>query len=69
MSIAIPVFHHFNCRKGTPWELAYVYSLMVTVETEHDAREAFDRWKDAMELIGLKVNMEKTKVMITGKHA
>ena len=56
-------------RKGTPWELAYADDLVVTAETEHDAREAFERWKDAMELRGLKVNMEKTKVMITGKHA
>ena len=45
---------------------------MVTAETEHDERESFERverWKDAMKLKGLKVNMEKTKVMITGKHA
>ena len=47
----------------------YADDLIVTAETEKEARESFENWKDAMELRGLKVNMEKTKVMITGKKS
>ena len=58
-----------GARKGTPWELVYADDLVVTAETEQEARDSFERWRDAMELRGLRVNMEKTKVMITGKTA
>ena len=41
----------------------------MTAETEQEARDSFERWKKAMETRGLKVNMEKTKLMITRKKA
>ena len=31
--------------------------------------ERFDRWRKEMELRGLKVNMEKTKMMVTGRSS
>ena len=58
-----------GARKGSPWELVYADDLIVTAETEQEVIESFERWRDAMKLRGLKVNMEKTKVMITGKKS
>jgi len=44
-----------------------VDELALTDESELDVRRAFEEWKAAMESKGLKVNMEKTKLMVTGK--
>jgi len=44
-------------RKGTPWKLACTGDLVVTAETEQEAWELFEKWKDAMEIRGLRVNM------------
>ena len=54
--------------QGREQELAYADDEVVTAETEQEARESFERWKEAMETRGLRMNMEKTKVMITEKH-
>jgi len=42
--------------------------LALTEESELEGRRAFEEWKVAMESKGLKVNMEKTKLMVTGKE-
>jgi Reverse transcriptase (RNA-dependent DNA polymerase) len=50
-------------RKGVPWELMFADDLALTKETKEKVEKVFDRWSDAMESKGLKVNMEKTKMM------
>ena len=50
-----------------PWELLYADDLVLTAESEDEAVNMFNRWKGEMEKRGLKVNMEKTKTMVTGK--
>ena len=54
-------------RNGVPWELGYADDLVLTAESEHDVLERFIRWRKKLELRGLKVNMEKTKMMVTGR--
>jgi len=41
--------------------------LVVTAETEDDLIKRFNEWKDNVENKGIRVNMNKTKVMISGE--
>ena len=54
-------------RRGL-WELLYADDLVITAESMAEASERFNSWKRGMETRGLKVNMEKTKVMVTGRE-
>ena len=56
-------------RNEVPWELGYADDLVLTAESEHDVLERFVRWRKELELRGLKVNMEKTKMMVTGRSS
>jgi len=42
--------------------------LALTGESELGVMEVFEEWKVAMESKGLKVNKEKTKLLVTGKE-
>ena len=50
------------------WELLYADDLVITAETRAEAINRFNNWKRAVEERGMKVNMEKTKVMVTGRQ-
>ena len=50
------------------WELLYADDLVITAETRAEAITRFNTWKRTMGKRGMKVNMEKTKVMVTGKE-
>ena len=52
-----------------PWELLYADDLVLTAESEDEVTSMFNRWKEGMEERGLKVNMDKTKLMATGKRS
>ena len=58
-----------DIRKGVPWELMFADDLALTEESELEVMRAFEKWRAAMESKGLKVNMEKTKLMVTGKRS
>jgi len=55
-------------RVALPWELLYVDDLVVIAETEDDLIKRLTQWKDNMENRGMRVNMNKTKVMIRGER-
>ena len=55
-------------REGLPWELLYADDLVLMAESVEDLKEKVLRWKDCMEVKGLKVNIGKTKVMVSGKN-
>jgi len=55
-------------RVTLPWELLYADDLVVTAETEHDLIKRLNEWKDNLENRGIRVNMNKTKVMISGER-
>jgi len=52
-------------RLALPWELLYTVDLVVTAETEDDLIKRLTEWKDFMGNRSMRVNMNKTKVMIS----
>ena len=48
---------------GLPWELLYADDLVLVAESEKELLEKIKLWKQGLEVNGLRVNMEKTKVM------
>ena len=55
-------------RVALPWELLYADDLAVIAETEEELIERLNEWKDNVESKGMRVNMNKTKVMISGER-
>ena len=55
-----------ECRVGGLWELLYADDLALTAETREEVELMFGEWRRAVEKRGLKVNLEKTKMMVTG---
>lgn len=58
-----------ECRRGGPWELLYADDLVITAESKEEMKERFEIWREGMERRGLKINLGKTKVMVTGREA
>ncbi len=56
-------------RGDGPWELLYADDLVLTAESEEEVIHMFNRWKEEMEQGELKINMEKTKLMVIGNKA
>jgi len=55
-------------RVALPWELLYADDLVVIAETEDDLIKRLNEWKDFVENRGMRANMNKTKVMISGEQ-
>ena len=55
-------------RVSLPWELLYADDLAVRAETEEELIKRLNEWKDNVESKGMRVNMNKTKVMISGER-
>jgi len=55
-------------RVALPWELLYTDDLVVRAETEERLIKRLNEWKDFVENRGMRVNMNKTKVLISGKR-
>jgi len=55
-------------RVALPWELLYADDLEVIAETEEELIKRLSEWKDNVESKGMTVNMNKTKVMISGER-
>ena len=51
---------------GPPWELLYADDLVISAETEEGLKMKLNKWKTEMEAKGLRVNMGKTKIMVSG---
>ena len=51
-----------------PWELLYADDLVLTSKSK-EVTDKFNRWKNEMEQWGLKIYMDKTKIMVAGKKA
>ena len=54
-------------REGLPWELLYADDLVLVAQSIEELREKVQQWKACMESKGLKMNIDKTKVMRSGK--
>jgi len=55
-------------RVALPWELLYADDLAVIAETEEELIKRFNEWKYNVESKGMRVSMNKTKVMISGER-
>ena len=55
-------------RVALPWELLYADDLAVIAETEVELIKRRNKWKDNVESKGMRVNMNKTNVMISGER-
>ena len=55
-----------ECRVGGLWELLYEDDFALTAETQEEVELIFGEWRRAVERRGLKVNLEKTKMVVTG---
>jgi len=55
-------------RVALPWELLYADDLAVIAETEEELIKRHNEWKDNVESKGMRVIMNKTKVMISGER-
>ena len=56
-----------SIRKSNPCELLYADDLVLTAEFKEAVEDTFDAWSSAMELRGLKINIDKTKLMVSEK--
>ena len=55
-----------QARKGLLKEISYADDLVLMSENLEDLRERFQRWRGALESKGMKVNIRKTKMMVSG---
>jgi len=55
-------------RVAMPCELLYADDLAVIAETEEELIKKFNEWKDNVESKSMRVDMNKTKVMISGER-
>ena len=55
-----------HAREGLLNEMFFVDDLVLMTESLGNLRERFQRWKSAMEDKGLKVNVGKSKMMVSG---
>ena len=58
---------HF--RTGCPWELLYADDLVIIAETLSELLEKFRVWKANLESKGLRVNVGKTKILVSVHNA
>jgi hypothetical protein len=58
-----------ECRGEGPWEQLYTDDLVLTAESREGVTDKFNGWKAGIEKRGLKINMDKAMVMVTGKEA
>ena len=55
-----------ECGGGSIWELLYADDLVLTAESKEEVELKFVDWKQAMARRGMKVNIGKSKLMVTG---
>ena len=53
-------------RVAVPWELLYTDDLALIPETEEELIKRLNEWKHNVESKGMRVYMNKTKVVISG---
>ena len=55
-----------NARKGWMKQILYADDLVLMGETMEESIENFDEWREAFESKGIRVNLGKTKLMVSG---
>ena len=57
-----------DVRGKSLWELLYADDLVIIAELEEQVVRRFNEWKRELETRGVKVNMDKTKMIIVGRE-
>ena len=55
-------------RVALPWELLYADDLVVIAETEEDLIMRLNEWKNNVENRGMRVNMNRARVVVGGER-
>ena len=55
-----------ECRCGAPWEMLFADDLVLTADSEDKVKDMFLKWRNALEKRGLKINVSKTKLLVSG---
>ena len=55
-------------RTGCPWEILYAENLMVSAQSMDELLVKLRTWRSEMEKKGLRVNIVKTKLMVSGSN-
>ena len=55
-----------NARKGWMKQILYADDLVLMGETMEELRENFNEWRETFESKGMRVNLRKTKLMVSG---
>ena len=58
-----------ECQGEALWHLLYADDLVLSAESKEAVEQKFMEWKSPLESRGMKVNVGKTKLMVTGKKA
>ena len=56
-----------ECHRGVPWDMLYADDLIITGESKEDVEQQLQNWKVALARRGLKINIGKTKILVSGK--
>ena len=54
-----------ECRNNLPWEMLYANDLVIIADSLKELGTRYAVWKNCMESKGLRVNLAKTKVIIS----
>ena len=57
-----------ECHRGVPWDMLYADDLIITGESKEEVEREFHLWKAALARRGLKINIDKTKNLVSGKE-
>ena len=66
MSVTEAISREF--RVALPWELLYADDLVVIAEIKQDLIKRLNEWKNNVENRGMRVNINKAKVVISGER-
>ena len=55
-------------RNDELWELLYADDLVITADSEEELQRRVEDWQESLERGGLKVNVDKTEVMVNSKE-
>ena len=55
-------------RGGLPWELLYADDLVLLADSMSELSSKIKKWKDSLEKKGMKVNVGKTKWLVSGEE-
>lgn len=55
-------------RTGCPWELLYADDLVIIAETLEELVNKLKLWKERLDARGMRENMQKTKIMFSGRE-